>query len=61
MPGWIQLKIYLNGFTPNSNSTSQIQLVKFDRAGIQCNLNDLHPIQIRPVEFNRAFITGQIG
>ena len=30
-------------------------------AGIQCNLNDLHPIQIRAVEFNWALITGQIG
>ena len=34
---------------------------KFDQAGIQCNLNDLHPIQIRPVEFDWALITGQIG
>ena len=24
----------------------QIRLVEFDQAGIQCNLNDLHPIQI---------------
>ena len=39
----------------------QIRPVKFDRAGIQCNLNDIHPIQIRPVEFDRALITGQIG
>ena len=61
MPGRIQLKIYLNGFTPNSNLTSRIQPVKFDRAGIQYNLNDLHPIQIRPVKFDRALITGQIG
>ena len=32
-----------------------------DQAGIQCNLNDLHPIQIQPVEFDRTLITGQIG
>ena len=61
MPGRIQLKIYLNGFTPNSNSTGRIQPVKFDQAGIQCNLNDLHPILIRPVKFDWALITGQIG
>ena len=25
------------------------------------HINDLHPIQIQPVEFDRALITGQIG
>ena len=45
---------------PWSNLTGQIgcksieiMTTKFDRAGIQCNLNDLHPIQIRPVEFDQ--------
>ena len=32
----------------------EIMTTKFDRAGIQCNLNDLHPIQIQQVEFDRA-------
>ena len=26
----------------------EVMTTKFDWAGIQCNLNDLHPIQIQP-------------
>ena len=43
-------------FMPGQIGSKSIEIMttKFDQAGIQCNLNDLHPIQIQPVEFDRA-------
>ena len=49
---------------PVKGFRSQWIYTQFDRSNAfnrQCNLHDLHPNQLRLVEFDWALITGQIG